>query len=301
MNTYNDIYLQTRRRLRAAGITAHDLEAGLIVSHAAGKTREELLSSSRFFVTDAAIPNAVEEMVKRRLSGEPVAYIVGEWEFYGLPLIVNESVLIPRIDTELLAEVAIGLMKRRVAQSRLLDLCTGSGCVGLAIAANVPDCRVVLADKSEKALAICRANMLRNRLSRSVTAIEVDVLEIPPALLGMFDAIVSNPPYIPTRDLINLDSSVRDYEPVLALDGGPDGLYYIRAIATNWSAVLKLGGHLAIECGAGQAEATREILEDSGFGSIKTHYDTLGIERVVVGMLKRLTLGSDPGPQGLRE
>ena len=286
MDTYNDIYLNARRKLRTAGIAAHDLEARLIVAYASGKTREELLTTSRLYVTDYSIPRAVDEMIERRIRGEPTAYIVGEWEFYGLPIIVNESVIIPRIDTEILADAAIKLMKRRGWQTRLLDLCAGSGCVGLAIAANVPGCRVVLADISESALAVCRTNMLRNNLTRQVTAIEVDVIETPPALLGEFDAIVCNPPYIPTRELKDLEHSVRDFEPVLALDGGPDGLYVIRAIASNWPAMLKPSGNILLECGAGQANSVREILEDSGFKDIKTYIDTLGIERVVVGTLK---------------
>jgi len=285
MKTYNDIYLESRRRLRAAGVAASDLEARLIVCYASNKSREELLASSRLYVTDRAVQAAVDDMVRRRLEGEPVAYIVGEWEFYGLPFTVNESVLIPRMDTELLAEVAINLVKRRGWQSRVLDLCAGCGCLGLSIAAKMPICRIVLADISEQALAVCRINMLRNNLSRQVTAIEVDVTEPPPALLGAFDAIVCNPPYIPTRELADLDASVRDHEPILALDGGPDGLYVIRAIATYWPSLLKPAGHLALECGAGQAEAVREIMADSGFSDIKTHNDTQGIERVIVGTL----------------
>jgi release factor glutamine methyltransferase len=286
LKTYNDIYLNARRKLRAAEIAAHDLEARLIVAKAAGKSREDLLASSRFFVTDNAVINAVDEMIRRRLGGEPVAYIVGEWEFYGLPMIVDESVIIPRVDTEILAGEAVRLINRRGWQTRLLDLGTGSGCIGLAVAANCPNCRVVLADISEQALAICRANMLRNNISRNVSAIELNILETPPALLGVFDVIVSNPPYIPTGDLMNLESSVRDYEPMSALDGGPDGLYYFRAIATNWSALLKEGGNLALECGAGQSDEVREILEDSGFRNIKTYKDTLGIARAVIGTLK---------------
>lgn len=286
MNTYNDIYLDSRRKLRAAGITSSDLEARLIVAHASGKTREELLTASRLYVTDPSIRREVDEMIERRLNGEPVAYIVGEWEFYGLPIIVNEAVLIPRIDTEVLAEAAIKLVRKRGWHTRVLDLCAGSGCLGLAIAANIPSCRIVLADVSEQALAVCRMNMLRSNLSRQVTAIEVDVMEPPPALLGAFDAIVCNPPYIPTKELPWLDASVRDHEPVLALDGGPDGLYIIRAIATNWPALLKPGGYMALECGQGQAEAVRGILDDSGFTDIKTYEDTLGIERVVSGAIK---------------
>ena len=286
MVTYNDLYLTTRRKLRAAGIEAHDLEARLIIGYAMGKTREELIRDSRLYITDQSLIKVVDEMVGRRLGGEPVAYIVCEWEFYGIAINVNESVLIPRIDTELLAAEAIRLMKRRLGQARLLDLCAGSGCVGLAVAANVPNSRIVLADNSDQALAVCRSNMLRNKLSRNVTAIEADALETPPVLLGMFDAIVCNPPYIPTGDLKKLDPSVIDHEPLQALDGGPDGLYFFRAVATNWTALLKQNGFLAFECGAGQAEEVREILQDGGLSDIKTHKDTLGIERVIVGVLR---------------
>ena len=284
MNTYNDVYLRARRKLREAGVGASDLEARLIVAKAAGKTREELLSLSTFFITDNNIIGTVEEMIRRRLDGEPVAYIVGEWEFYGLPLTINKTVLIPRVDTEVLAGESIKLMKQRGGRTRLLDMCAGCGAVGLAIAANVPDCRVVLADNSEFALTVCRANTRRNKLHRNVVSIKADAFEIPPSLLGAFDAIVSNPPYIPTGELVNLDPSVRDYEPITALDGGPDGLDFFRAITENWSALLKRGGYLAYECGAGQAVAVREIMEYSGFTGIATHYDTLGIERVVVGI-----------------
>jgi len=287
MLTYNDIYLGTRRKLRAAGIASHDLEARLIVACATGKTREALMKSSRLYVTDNTILGAVDEMIKRRLEGEPVAYIVGEWEFYGIPIIVNESVMIPRIDTELLAGEAIKQMKRRIGPTRLLDLCAGSGCVGLVVAANVPNCRIVLADNSEQALAVCRANMLKSNLSRKITAIEADVLDAPPALLGMFDAITCNPPYIPTGDLPGLDISVREHEPLGALDGGPDGLYFFRAVTTNWPTLLKPGGQLMFECGDGQAEAVRDVLLDGGFNEIKTHIDTLGIERVVVGTFRK--------------
>ena len=284
MKTYNDIYLSARRRLRAAGIEAYDLEARLIVAYASGKTREELLNLSRLYVTDNAMLKTLEEVMERRLKGEPVAYIVGEWEFYGLPIIVNESVMIPRVDTELLAEQAIKLLKRRAMQTRVLDLCTGSGCVGLAIAASSPRARIVMADSSEAALAVCRANMLKNRLSRNVTAIEVDVLESPPTLLGSFDMIVCNPPYIPSKDIESLDASVRSYEPIAALDGGPDGLYFFRAIVTNWAQSLNHGGCLLFECGFGQSEAVRGIMLEGGFASLKTHMDTQGVERVLMGI-----------------
>ena len=287
MDTYNDIYLKARRKLRAANISAHDLEAILIVSHATGKTREELLSLSRFFIADTTIADAVDEMIDRRLKGEPVAYIVGEWEFFGLPLTIDRTVLVPRVDTEVLATQAIRLMKLRGQRARMLDLCAGSGAIGLAVAANVPDCRIVLADISESALTICRINMLRNRLSRSVTAIMADAMADPPSLLGTFDAIACNPPYIPTGDIKDLDGSVRDYEPTIALDGGEDGLDFYRVVTQKWQGLLRPGGYLAFECGATQGSEVRNMMRESGFLNIETHYDTLGIERVIIGQISK--------------
>ena len=284
MNTYNDVYLMARRKLRGANISSFDLEARLILSHATGKTREELLALSRFFIANNEILQSVEQMLERRINGEPVAYIVGEWEFYGLPLTVDRSVLIPRVDTEILAGEAIRLMKLRGDKARMLDLCAGSGAIGLAVAANVPDCRIVLADISGQALGICRMNMLRNRLTRNVTAIMVDARETPPSLLGTFDAIVCNPPYIPTGELRQLDSSVRDHEPELALDGGEDGLDYFRHISEKWQVLLREGGYLAFECGMGQSKQVKDIMENNGLASIEIHKDTQGIERVVVGI-----------------
>jgi len=287
MKTYNDLYLTARRELRAAGVDAHDLEARLIAQYAAGKTREELLVSARLFITDSAIIKIVENAIERRLNGEPIAYIVGEWEFYGLPITVNKSVLIPRIDTEFLTLNAIKLLKDRPVQSRILDLCAGSGCIGLAIAANIPGSRIVLADNSESALSVCRTNMLRNKLSRNVTAIEVDVTEAPPALLGMFDMIVCNPPYIPSGELKTIDYSVSSFEPLNALDGGPDGMDFFRKISKKWKSVLNTpGGMLLFECGAGQAGNVKDIIFDEGFRDIEIFRDTQDIERVVLGYLR---------------
>jgi release factor glutamine methyltransferase len=285
MDTYNDIYLKTRKKLRAAGIEACELEARLIVAHGAGRTREEILGMGKIYATDARVREKIDESVKRRLKGEPVAYVVGEWEFYGIPIIVNSSVLIPRVDTEVLAREAINLINRKGWKTRLLDLCAGSGCVGIAVAANALNCRIVVADVSEAALAVCRANMLNSNLSSRITAVKVDVLRAPPAMLGAFDVIVCNPPYIPTEDLVTLDKSVREYEPVEALDGGLEGLDYFYAVAENWSKLIKPGGNLAFECGAGQAPDVRSIMVKYGFKDIKIFKDTLGIERVLVGRI----------------
>ena len=285
METYNDIYLRVRKKLKYVGVEASELEARLIVAHCAGKSRDALLAMGNIFATDPEIRKKIEGSLERRLKGEPLAYVLGEWEFYSIPLLVNENVMIPRIDTELLAQEVINLLRRKVWQTRLLDLCTGSGCIGLAVAANVSSCRIVMIDSSEQALAVCRQNMIKTNLSRQITAMDADILQKPPAILGEFDVIVSNPPYIPTADIDTLDTSVKDYEPRAALDGGEDGLDYYRAIIENWSKLLKKGGHLALECGENQAPAIRYLMKQNAFSDIKTYKDTLGIERVMVGMI----------------
>lgn len=238
------------------------------------------------YVPDDTFEKNVEELVKRRISGEPIAYILGEWEFYGLPITVSRDVLIPRTDTEVLADAVIALYKDALGGTRVLDMCAGSGCVGLAIAAHVPFCRVLLADKSPDALRICRMNIIRNNLTRSAISIELDALEGPPMLLGQFDIIVSNPPYIPSAEIQKLDLSVREFEPHLALDGGADGLDFYRSIASKWKSVLKPGGRLVFECGEGQAGSVRELMIHNGFTDIRTYKDSLNIERVIIGTVQ---------------
>ncbi len=265
-----------------AGIEASDAEARLIVTTASGKSNEQFMRDRNLYVTDLNFEKNVEDLLARRTAGEPIAYMLGEWEFYGMPIAVNREVLIPRIDTEVLAGTVISELKNNLNGKRILDLCAGSGCVGLAIAANVPFSRVILADKSPEALKLCRANTIRNKLTRKITSIELDVHEEPPMLLGQFEFIVSNPPYIPTEEIGMLDKSVRDYEPHEALDGGTDGLDFYRSIASKWKSVLKEKGRIAFECGVGQAEAVHAILLENGFTDIKTIKDTLDIDRVIM-------------------
>ena len=286
MKTYSEIYLAAGKTLRGAGVEASNLEARLMAAAATGKTAEEFLRDARLYVADDSFEKAMDEMVRRRLAGEPVAYITGLWEFHGLPLLITPDVLIPRDDTEVLADRAIAFAREAEREIRMLDLCCGSGCIGLAVAAEIPRIRVVMADISERASAVARQNALRNRLTRCVTCLTADALQAPPMLLGRFDLIVCNPPYIRTDELETLDVSVRDYEPREALDGGEDGLTFYRAVAEKWRAVLKPGGALMFECGEDQSAALREILADRGFTDIETVLDTRGIERVVTGKLQ---------------
>lgn len=280
--TYNNLYLDTRKRLKAAGVEMAQLEARELVCFAADKTREQFFRDLTLYASKE-VEDRVEELTRRRLSGEPVAYIIGEWEFYGLPLDISREVLIPRSDTEVLAERAILLTRAAGDGARVLDLCAGSGCVGLAVAAHAPNCRVVLADLSEAALRICKQNVRRNNLNARVTCVQADATQAPAASLWDFDVIACNPPYIPHKDLPDLDVSVRDYEPWAALDGGLDGLDFYRAIAQRWGTALRLGGSLIFEVGIGQAADVEKIMAQNGFENIVTHQDTQGIWRVVEG------------------
>ena len=280
--TYNNLYLDARKRLKAAGVEAAQLEARELVCFAAGKNREQFLRDMSLYASDE-VEAKVADLMNRRLEGEPVAYLIGEWEFYGLPLDISRDVLIPRADTEVLAEQAILAARAAGEGARVLDLCAGSGCVGLAVAANAPQCRTVLADVSEEALKICRQNIRRNDLNARVTCVQADARQAPSSVLWDFDVIASNPPYIPTRDIDGLDSSVRDYEPHLALDGGDDGLDFYRDIAEKWRTALRLGGVLLFEVGIGQAADVEQILARCGYEDIETFQDTGGIWRVVKG------------------
>lgn len=281
--TYNNLYLDLRTELRRAGDEEATQSARELVCAAAAKTREELVRDGSLYASPE-VEQSARELVKRHLAGEPVAYLIGEWEFYGLPLDISESVLIPRPDTETLAEAAIGWLRQQEAP-RVLDLCAGSGCLGLAIASQAPGARVVLGELSDGALRVCRQNIRRNGLTGRVTAMQLDALRPPLQRLGDFDCIVSNPPYIPSGDIPGLDVSVRDYEPHMALDGGADGLDFYRAICAHWRSVLHPGSRLCFEVGIGQADDVLRLMRSVGFGDLEILPDPAGIPRVVLGDL----------------
>ena len=279
--TYNNLYMDIRQTLRRAGIEAATLEARELMCFASGKTRSQLVQDGQLYVPPA-IEERARDLVCRHLAGEPVAYLIGEWEFYGLPLDISESVLIPRPDTETLVDHVVAWL-RPLPECRVLDLCAGSGCIGLAIASQVPGARVVLGELDEGALRICRQNIRRNSLSGQVVSLKMDALSDPPPRLGDFDCLVCNPPYIPTGDLAALDHSVKDFEPMMALDGGEDGLDFYRVITHLWQPALRPGGHLLFEVGIGQAEKVAWLMVKAGYENIRITRDTGGIDRVVEG------------------
>ena len=283
--TYNNLYLDARKRLREAGVEGAQLEARELVCCAAGKSREQFYRDMALYASDP-VEEKLAERLERRLAGEPVAYLIGEWEFYGLPLDISESVLIPRPDTETLVDHVVAWL-RPLPECRVLDLCAGSGCIGLAIASQVPGARVVLGELDEGALRICRQNIRRNSLSGQVVSLKMDALSDPPPRLGDFDCLVCNPPYIPSGDIAGLDVSVRDYEPHLALDGGTDGLDFYRSVCRRWRDVLHTGSRLAFEVGIGQADDVLRLMRGEGFGELEILPDPAGIPRVVTGLRYR--------------
>ena len=281
---YSDLYLDARKALLDSAGESAALVARHLLCRASGKTPEQMLRDRELYASEE-IDERLSADVARYQAGEPLAYILGELDFAGMTLTITPDVLIPRDDTMAVTELA---MKRALfldQNPRILDLCAGSGCVGLAIAANAPGCRVVLGELAEGALRVCKQNVRRNELNARVTCLSVDAMEPPSSALWDFDVIVSNPPYIPTGDIPGLDPSVRDYEPLIALDGGADGLDFYRFIASKWKNALRLGGTLLFEVGIGQAPEVEEILAQNGFEQIQTTADTQGIWRVVEGTI----------------
>ena len=282
--TYNELYIDLHRRLRDAGVEASTLEAALLVGHAAGKDQAKLMADLRLY-TSSEVEARVEELARRRLSGEPAAYLIGSWSFCGLELTVNKNVLIPRADTELLVETALNLSGKSDSELRILDLCTGSGCVGCALAHFLPKSRVVLADLSDAALRVAKENVQRCALGTRAICIEADALTLPDPRLGSFDLIVCNPPYVPAWEIPTLDVSVRDHEPRMALDGGEDGLKFYRAILGGWKGLLRQSGWLLFEVGETQAGEVEKLMRLAGLRSLGRAKDSAGYDRVVYGRL----------------
>ncbi len=266
---------------RARGIENPRLDAELLVAHALGIDRTRVIIDSARPLEAAELAK-LRELVKRRRSHEPVAYLRGMREFYGLPFRVDRRVLIPRPDTEALVDVALARSSHVSLSMRLLDLCTGSGCVAITIARQRPTARVLATDISADALAVARENALRLG-AYNVAFLKSDLFAAIPKD-SRFDVITANPPYIATSEIETLSPDIRDFEPREALDGGPDGLDIIRRIVAEAPAFLDRDGVLAMEIGAGEAEATRALFEQHGYRDIRIDRDYGKIERVASGV-----------------
>ena len=287
VKTYGQLYLDARRSLlqtedeQTAGFMAR-----ILVSTISGKTQEAMLADRDLYASEE-ICQKVETGVQRLLNQEPLAYVLGEWEFYGLDLYVDHNVLIPRDDTCAVAALAIKQALFLNQDPRVLDLCCGSGCIGLAIASRVKDARVTLADVSRDALAVAKKNIVRHKMSGRVSCVSADALKPAHPFLGKFDLIVSNPPYITGEEMQQLPRSVDAFEPHLALYGGEDGLDFYRSIAENFRPALKPGGYLCFEFGMGQGDDVCRILEENGYTILDRSRDYNERERAVLAQYGR--------------
>ena len=284
---YGVLYQDTRRALlQTENVQDAGVLARMLVCQASGKSQAEFLADRDLYASEKIVQE-VEENLQRLLNEEPIAYILGQWEFYGLPLKVTPDVLIPRDDTCAVADLAISQALFLDKDPRILDLCCGSGCIGLAVASRVKDAKVTLADISQKALSVAKENVALNKLSGRVRCVSADALKPAFPFLGKFDMIISNPPYITGEEMKELPKSVADYEPHLALYGGEDGLDFYRSIAKNFAPALKPGGYLAFEFGETQGDDVCAILEENGYTILERKKDFNDRERAVLAQYGR--------------
>ena len=284
---YSQLYLESRRAFM--DVEEEQIASQLarsLLCYVSGKTNEQMVEDREKYATEE-VCQAMESAVQRVLAGEPLAYILGEWSFYGMTLYIDENVLIPRDDTCAVTQLAIKRSLYLEQNPRILDLCTGSGCIGLAVAKRVKDAYVTLADISEKALAVAKRNVARHQLTDRVHCVQANALQPATEFLGKFDLIVSNPPYITTEEMTQLDASVKDYEPHLALHGGVDGLDFYRSIVENYTQALKPGGYLCLEYDPSQGDAICWMLENNGYTVLERVRDYNDRERALMAQLLR--------------
>jgi len=283
VKTYGELYRRVRNLLEREEDPQAAFTARELLSYLTGRPHAALIAMQTLLVPEET-ERQYMALAQRVLDGEPLAYIVGSWDFYGMTLTVTPDVLIPRDDT--MAVVELALQQELPETSRILDLCTGSGCIGLALAKQIPGARVTLADLSAEALKIAKKNVTDQRLSGRVTCVRADATKPADRFLGQFDLIISNPPYITGADMKTLQRSVRCYEPHMALYGGEDGLDFYRAICENFSAALRPGGYLAFEFGMGQEQDVCGILQAHDYEDLQLRKDSGGIIRAVIAKKK---------------
>ena len=267
-------------RLKAAGKEAYAFEAELLLEKAAGLNRTALFLRGEE-VLSAEVLAVYEGYLSEREQGRPTQYILGEWEFMGLPFSVGEGVLIPRGDTEVLVETILEKQQAEKFKS-ILDIGTGSGCIPISLGHYGKFEKIMAVDISPKALGYATENAVKNNIN--IDFYESDLFtNLPAEWKGTLDAIVSNPPYIPKKDIEELMTEVKDFEPMNALDGGEDGLDFYRAIVEQAKEWLVDGGWLFFEIGYDQGEDLRKLLQEFGYTAIEIRQDLVGLDRVALG------------------
>jgi len=277
--TIFEAYNDCKRQLQTAGIEDYVFESKQIIKHVTGYTNAQILTKYTQPLTDFQ-QNNLTAIIKQRLIRYPLQYILRRWNFFGREFFVGPGVLIPRSDTETLIDVCIETVKVK-QNPRVLDLCAGTGCIGITIKGECETADVTLVEKFDEALEYTIKNAAHNNLL--VKIVKGDVLNTEGAD-GLYDLIVSNPPYINDNDMKTLQPEVA-FEPATALAGGSDGLEFYRHIAKEYKKHLAGGGVMAFEVGINQADAVARIMKENGFINVQTHKDYNEIDRVVFGTL----------------
>ena len=271
---------KTKDKFYKAGIENPAFNSFCLVEKVFGVTRQDLIIKPELKADESGL-SEFDKLVKRRLSGEPLQYILGEWEFFGYRFKVGKGVLIPRDDTEVLLRTCLEILASK-PKAKALDLCSGSGPLAIAIAKET-DAEVYAVEKSADALPYLYENIKLNYAN--VNVIEGDIFECSGRFEdGFFDLILSNPPYIKSDQIENLQTEI-SFEPRMALDGGRDGYDFYRFITAHWSKKLKDGGTLAFELGEGQLNTVKALMEAEGYTNIESHLDFGGVHRAVNGTL----------------
>ncbi len=267
------------QRLAAAGVEETALEADMLLAQVLGCTVAQLRLRRQQELTDFQA-RRLERMICRRETREPLQYILGQWEFFGLSFAVGPGVLIPRQDTEVLVEAALEYLKQH-PRAAVLDLCAGSGAIAVAVAKHAPAVKVTALEKNDPAYFYTIQNIGQNK-AYTVEAVRGDLFDGPG--VHRYDLVLSNPPYIPAAEVETLMPEVRR-EPAAALDGGPDGLTFYRAICDLWVPAVNPGGAVMVEVGIGQAQSVADLFRDAGLQDVSIRADYGGVDRVVSGFL----------------
>jgi len=276
--TIFEAYNDTKKKLKAAGIEDYIFEAKQIIMHITGLSASEILSFYTTPLTEFQSNNLVA-LVHQRQVHYPLQYIFGEWEFYGRPFKVGPGVLIPRSDTETVIDAALDTIKENPT-ANILDLCAGSGCIGITLAKQLPDSAVTMVEKYPEAMRYAEENIKLNSAANTYL-LQGDIFEGTANNLK-YDLIVSNPPYI-SEDELKYTSPETGFEPKTALFAEDDGLEFYKAIIKNYTSALKPDGAFVFEVGFKQAKTVSDLLKAEGFKEIKIHNDLNGIGRAVIG------------------
>jgi release factor glutamine methyltransferase len=293
--TLSEVILSVRRRLARAGIESAALDARLIVQHAAGLTHEEVIASPQKRLGPRQ-KSRVERFAARREAGEPVSRLTGEREFYGRRFCLGRRTLDPRPETETLVDTALALLRMQAADGAgllIADIGTGTGAIAISLLAELPRARAVASDISQSALNTAMKNSLRHKVADRVRFARSSWFR---NIEGVFDLVVSNPPYLRTGEISSLAPEVRRHDPIKALDGGPDGLDAYREIAKAVEGHLRMGGHVCLEIGQGQEKEVSRIMAEAGFNpACKIRHatpDLAGISRVLTFVKGRASQGT---------